>query len=87
MNISCIWVLRTLTILRQKLEAHKQTEFVSIFHRTIGDEFYSVAFRKTLYKSIDELQKDLDEWLVYYNTQAAPIAVNSVLGKHHFSAS
>ncbi len=39
------------------------------FHRTIGDEFYSVAFRKTLYKSIDELQKDLDEWLVYYNTQ------------------
>jgi hypothetical protein len=39
MNISCIWVLRTLSILRQKLEAHKQIEFMSIFHRTKGDDF------------------------------------------------
>ena len=37
------------------------------FHRTIQDEFYAVAFRKKLYGSIDELQKDLNEWLHYYN--------------------
>jgi hypothetical protein len=39
------------------------------FHRTIQDEFYAVTFRKKLYISIEELQKDLDEWLVYYNNE------------------
>jgi len=39
------------------------------FHKTIQDEFYSLAFRKKLYASIEELQKDLDEWLKEYNTQ------------------
>jgi Winged helix-turn helix/Integrase core domain len=39
------------------------------FHRTMQDEFYAVAFRKKLYASIEELQKDLDEWLVYYNNE------------------
>jgi len=28
-----------------------------------------VAFRKKLYQSLDELQKDLDEWLEYYNNE------------------
>jgi transposase InsO family protein len=37
------------------------------FHRTIQEEFYAVAFRKKLYQSIDEMQKDLDQWLSYYN--------------------
>jgi hypothetical protein len=31
------------------------------------DEFYRVAFRKKLYSSINELQTDLDLWLVDYN--------------------
>ncbi len=31
------------------------------FHRTILNEFYQVAFRKKLYGSLEELQKDLDE--------------------------
>ena len=39
------------------------------FHRTIQDEFYQVAFRKKLYTSLDELQADLDEWLVSYNQE------------------
>lgn len=39
------------------------------FHKTIQDEFYSIAFRKKVYNSIEELQKDLDEWLVGYNQQ------------------
>jgi hypothetical protein len=31
------------------------------------DEFYSVAFRKKLYRSLDELQADVDDWLREYN--------------------
>ncbi|HDP0036582.1 TPA: IS481 family transposase, partial [Legionella pneumophila] len=33
------------------------------FHKTILQEFYQVTFRKKIYESIDELQKDLDEWM------------------------
>ena len=40
-------------------------------HRTIQDEFYAMAFRKKLYGSLEELQKDLDEWLDYYNNERA----------------
>lgn len=37
------------------------------FHKTILNEFYQVTFRKKLYSTLDELQKDLDEWMEYYN--------------------
>lgn len=37
------------------------------FHRTIKDEFYDIALRKKLYRSLEELQTDLDEWLAKYN--------------------
>jgi transposase InsO family protein len=39
------------------------------FHKTIQDEFYSVAFRKKVYSSIEELQAALDEWMGTYNRQ------------------
>jgi transposase InsO family protein len=39
------------------------------FHKTILQEFYQVTFRKKLYGDLDTLQKDLDEWLVYYNNE------------------
>ncbi len=38
-------------------------------HRTIQEEFYSVAFRKKLYRTLEELQADLDPWLREYNEQ------------------
>lgn len=38
------------------------------FHRTIQDEFYAIAFRKKIYRSIQELQLDLDRWMIEYNT-------------------
>ena len=41
------------------------------FHKTILQEFYQVTFRKKLYKSMDELQTDLDEWFIYYNNERA----------------
>lgn len=39
------------------------------FHKTILQEFYQVTFRKKIYDDIEELQKDLDEWLHYYNNE------------------
>ena len=37
------------------------------FHKTLLYEFYQIAFRKKIYKSIQELQDDLDIWLIDYN--------------------
>src|SRR5579864_8118041 len=37
------------------------------FHKTLLNEFYRVAFRKKVYRGIDELQADLDAWIVGYN--------------------
>lgn len=45
----------------------KTNGFVERFNRTVLDEFSRAAFRKKIYKSVDELQADLDVWLHYYN--------------------
>lgn len=37
------------------------------FFRTIQNEFYAIAFRRKIYESIEDLQRDLDEWMIYYN--------------------
>ena len=39
------------------------------FHRTMQDEFYATAFRKKIYNNLDELQKDADVWIEYYNNE------------------
>jgi len=39
------------------------------FDKTMQDEFYVVAYHKILYKSIDELQADLDNWIDWYNNE------------------
>lgn len=47
---------------------HPQTNGIcERFHKTILQEFYQVAFRRKIYRTIEDLQADLDEWLVYYN--------------------
>ena len=38
-------------------------------HRTMQEEFYAIAFRKKLYDNLELLQKDLDEWMHYYNNE------------------
>jgi transposase InsO family protein len=49
---------------------HPQTNGIcERLHRTMQDEFYAVAFRKKLYNSLEEMQKDLDEWMDYYNKE------------------
>ena len=39
------------------------------FHKTILQEFYQVTLRKKIYEDLGSLQKDLDEWLDYYNNE------------------
>jgi transposase InsO family protein len=39
------------------------------FHRTVLNEFYQIAFRKKIYRTIEELQSDLDAWLTQYNNE------------------
>lgn len=47
---------------------HPQTNGIcERFHKTILQEFYQVAFRRKIYRSVKELQIDLDDWLHYYN--------------------
>lgn len=47
---------------------HPQTNGIcERFHRTILDEFYKITFRKKIYTKLDDLQKDLDDWVHYYN--------------------
>lgn len=47
---------------------HPQTNGIcERFHKTILQEFYQTSFRKKVFKTIEELQADLDLWLVEYN--------------------
>jgi transposase InsO family protein len=52
---------------RTKTRSPQTNGICERFHRTVLDEFYRVAFRKKIYRTIDELQADLDAWLVEYN--------------------
>ena len=54
---------------RTKAKSPQTNGICERFHRTILDEFYRVAFRKKIYRTIDELQADLDAWIVEYNEQ------------------
>jgi len=42
---------------------------VERLNQIIKDEFYEVAFRKKLYRSLEEIQVDLDEFMKYYNEE------------------
>jgi transposase InsO family protein len=49
---------------------HPQTNGIcEKFHQTMQNEFYTTAFRKKLYQSIDELQTDANKWLDEYNNE------------------
>jgi transposase InsO family protein len=52
---------------RTKTKSPQTNGICERFHRTVLDEFYRVAFRKKIYRTIDELQADLDAWLQTYN--------------------
>ena len=52
---------------RTKARSPQSNGICERFHKTILDEFYRVAFRKKVYNSLEELQGDLDTWVVEYN--------------------
>ena len=52
---------------RTKTKSPQTNGICERFHRTVLDEFYRVAFRKKIYRTIDELQNDLDVWVTAYN--------------------
>jgi len=54
---------------RTKTQSPQTNGICERFHKTVLNEFYRVTFRKKLYKTIDELQTDLDQWLKQYNEQ------------------
>jgi transposase InsO family protein len=54
---------------RTKAKNPQTNGIVERFHKTVLDEFYRVAFRKRIYRSIAELQADLDAWIRSYNEE------------------
>lgn len=54
---------------KTKVKSPQQNGICERFHKTILQEFYQVAFRKTIYRHLDELQTDLDKWLKWYNEE------------------
>ncbi|HWV46402.1 MAG TPA: IS481 family transposase [Nitrospira sp.] len=54
---------------RTKTQRPQTNGICERFHKTMLNEFYRVAFRKKIYRSLDELQTDLDGWLQDYNKQ------------------
>jgi transposase InsO family protein len=54
---------------RTKVKSPQTNGICERFHKTVLNEFYRVAFRKKIYRTLDELQADLDAWLKLYNEE------------------
>lgn len=54
---------------RTKAKSPQTNGICERFHKTILNEFYQIAFRKKVYNSLEELQRDLDGWMAEYNGQ------------------
>lgn len=54
---------------RTKARSPQTNGIVERLHKTMLNEFYRIAFRKKVYRSIDELQSDLDAWIQTYNAE------------------
>ena len=54
---------------KTKVKSPQTNGICERFHKTMLQEFYQVAFRKKLYGTLEQLQRDLDAWLETYNDQ------------------
>jgi len=54
---------------RTKAKSPQTNGICERFHRTIQEEFYSIVFRKKLFRSLEELQLELDNWIDWYNKE------------------
>ena len=56
---------------RTRIGSPETNGFCERFHRTVKEEYFSMAFRRTFYESVDQLQRDLDRYLDSYNRERA----------------
>ena len=54
---------------RTKTKSPQTNGICERFNKTLLNEFYRVAFRKTVYQCLDDLQHDLDAYVEEYNTR------------------
>jgi transposase InsO family protein len=54
---------------KTKVKSPQTNGICERFHQTVLNEFYRVAFRKKLYRDLETLQIDLDEYMDEYNTK------------------
>ncbi len=54
---------------RTKVKSPQTNGICERFHQTIQNEFYASAFRRKLYRTLDELQADVDTWMETYNAE------------------
>jgi transposase InsO family protein len=54
---------------RTKVKSPQTNGICERFHLTMKNEFYASAFRRKLYRSLEELQVDVDAWITSYNTE------------------
>ena len=54
---------------KTKVQSPQTNGICERFHKTILQEFYQTTLRKKIYMDIESLQKDLDEWIYYYNNE------------------
>ena len=59
-----------------KVRRPQSNGFIERFHRTILDEHFRIMGRTKFYESIEEMQKDLDEYLKTYNQKRAHQGLN-----------
>lgn len=63
---------------RAKVKSPQTNGICERFHQTIQNEFYANAFRRKICHTLEELQKDVDDWIDQYNYQ------RTHSGKHCF---
>ena len=54
---------------KTKVKSPQTNGICERFHRTMLEEFYQIAFRKKIYRTLEELQADVDAWLQTYNEE------------------
>ena len=54
---------------KTKARSPQSNSICERFNKTCKDAFYSVASGKKVYRNINEIQLDLDEWLWQYNNE------------------
>jgi transposase InsO family protein len=52
---------------KTKAQSPQTNGITERFHQTVQNEFYRIAFRKKIYRSLEEVQADLDAWIHVYN--------------------